>query len=157
MVPLTNLPELLEPRRIIFADATMAAQGAYTDSDEMFVSDADFVNFYFEYIRGAGGGALDVKFYYSPYASDAEAAAAGVQAWFQDMAYTVGAIAAGVETRSRVQRERLTYQAEGALREMFMLQLDVKRGMERLKVALAESGSTANPGDAQVTAYLGTM
>ncbi len=156
MLPV-NLPELIEARNILRLPVALPDAGAFDADNIVFVSDHRFFNLYFGYLRGAALGAFSIIVEFSPFSDDidAVAVAAGVQIWYQDIAFAVGGVAAGVETTSLIQQERMSYTAEGATQENFMLQVIVNKGMERIRISVAETGVVGTPGDCQIISYLG--
>lgn len=152
MVVQTNLPELIEPRQVLRVDAILAAAGAFQNS-EMAVAGFEFVKLQLEYIEGAvAGGAIDIRIFFSLYATTAVVPAGFVE-WIQDIAFAIGAVAAGAETNSLIQPERITYNPLTVAREGFPLSIRLDRGFERIRVAVAESGQVATPGNCRIIAY----
>lgn len=148
-----NLPGL-NPRRVVHRITTLVLTAAYVEYD---INSADFkyCNMFFSYLRQGAGGSFDIQISYSPYILDAEAIVAGVQPWYRDIAFAVGAVAAGAETLSLVQQERMNYGSTGVAQENILLQADIRRGMERLRIGVREVGAVGTPGQCGLVTYLG--
>lgn len=151
---LPNLPELLEPRNILRLPVALEAAGALSIYP-LFCSNHEYLNLYIGYLRQGAGGAYSLSVDYSAFSTDAEAVAAGVQTWFRDPAFVVGAVAAGTLTTSLVQQEEVSYTSVGAAQENIMLQILVRKGMERIRISVAETGAIATPGILEITSYIG--
>ena len=127
------------------AEAVLAGAGAF-DTTPAVMACPGFatVVLFVEYTRAGAGGKVKLKVEGSPQASGA--------VWHQLSVYGVGAIAAGSDTTSIEQREFIEYGSTGAGKELFMVKVNLHGGIERLRVAAAESGAVGTPGTVKITA-----
>ena len=128
------------------AAAALAAAGAWDAAPtEMACPGFQFVTLYISYTRGAAGGDMQFRIEANP------DAAAGT--WYRGGLYDAGAVASGVESLSNLQRETIEYGSTGAGAETFIYgPLEIRGGMERLRVPCAESGVVGTPGTVSIEA-----
>lgn len=148
-------PVVFENPEVIRAAAILPALGAWDAAPlEINVTGARNVVFYMSYTAGAPNGAVDFYFEYSPMSQDPLAP----PMWWRDILFAPGILAAGVDTQSRIQRQYVTYQAVGLVREDFRYPpdgpIDLGLCVERIRLFARESGAAGNPGVFGVGAYL---
>ena len=133
------------------ASAALPAAGAWDATPlELAVAYAQQITLFFTYTRGAAGGAFDFQLEVSPY-SLAALAPAGANEWADGSAYAVGAVAAGADTTSLVQDEIVSFTSQGAAAESFVFgPIEVRGGIERIRIPCRESGVVGTPGTLQV-------
>lgn len=138
-----------QPLQTARAVAALPGAGAFdANPTELACIDFDFATLFFEYTRGAAGGAFDVRIEYSPYS---QAPASGEE-WFDASALAVGTVTPGADTTSTFQRERLSYGSQGAAAETVVIgPLEFGRTIERMRISAAESGVVGTPGDLGIT------
>jgi hypothetical protein len=155
MAELPHLPGV--PRLVtVRAWGALPAGGAYDAAPlEVLCANWDNVTLYIVYTRAAANGAVTLRGDASPYGLDA-LAPAGTPVWFRSSLYVPAVLAAGVDAASRFQRETLTYQATAAGQESLIYgPIALGRTCERFRVACAESGAIANPGNCAIYALMG--
>jgi hypothetical protein len=102
---------------------------------------------YFSYTRGEAAGGFDFQLQYSPYSANP----AVVQSWFPESEFSAAVLAAGVDSQSRVQREYVTYQSQGAAIENFVYgPVDLGATVERVRLVARETGQQAVVGTLHV-------
>ena len=132
-------------------DAALPAAGAWVVGPEITAAIFDQITLFADYIRGAAGGAVDLRLEYSPYSVDQ----VGVDNWFQMSIYSAGAMAAGTDIQSFIQREYITYTSTGATSEAFIYgPLSLMQTVERVRISARESGVVGTPGTIHVVAVL---
>jgi hypothetical protein len=132
------------------ANAALPAGGAFDAAPtEVACAGAWWVRLYFTYERAAAGGALSYRYEISPYSADV----AGVEDWFQGTLYAAGPVNPCSDALSFVQAEAIRYCSTGAGAETFVSPpIHLAGCSERFRLACAESGTPALPGDCHVMA-----
>jgi hypothetical protein len=145
--PLTENPVFLR------APVALLAAGAFETSPEFSVAGYTFITLYFQYIQGAGAsdGAFTFRIECSPFAIDQVI----FENWYQSALYEAGNLAAGADVLSLIQREEIEYAAIGATVETFVYgPIPIQGNIERMRISVAESGETDEPGAAGLIAML---
>jgi len=127
--------------------AILTAAGAWDAAPAALqCSDFDYVLLYVSYIEGAvAGGAVDIKIEVSPDLLGT--------VWHQGTAYSTGAVVAGADTVSNFQREEISYDPTGVVREYFVFGPVALNGTaERIRVVAQESGQVGTPGMCEIEA-----
>jgi len=128
------------------AAAALPAAGAWDATPtEMACPGFQFVTLYISYTRGAAGGDMQFRIEANP------DAAAGT--WYRGGLYAAGAVASGGDSLSNLQREDVEYGSTAAGAETVIYgPLEIRGGMERLRVPCAESGAVGTPGTVSIEA-----
>jgi hypothetical protein len=137
------------------ASAALAAAGAWDAAPtESFCAGAETLTLSLTYTRGAAGGAFDFQMQVSVYGVVGDAPA-GADEWVTEAIYAGGAVAAGADTTSLVQRELESYTSQGAAAESFVYgPVEVKQGVQRVRIRARESGVVGTPGTLQIAGVL---
>jgi len=149
-----NLPHPVTENPIILrAAAILPAAGAF-DAVPLELAVAGFrsVVLYITYTRGGAAGSVRASIEVSPFAANR---VLPLQSWYHAALYAAAIVAAGVDAVSPVQREDIRYQATGATAEMFAYgPIQLAGDVERLRIACAEEGAVATPGDCEIVGVL---
>ena len=126
--------------------AVLPAAGAFDAAPlSMPCPGFDFVTLFFRYERGGAGGDMQFRIEANP------DAAGGI--WHQASLYAAGAVASGADSLSNLQQEAIEYGSTAAAIESFVYgPLELRGGVERLRVACAESGAVGTPGTVECEA-----
>lgn len=129
---------------VLRAAAVLPGAGAWDAAPlEINTVGVRYATFYMSYIRAGAGGAVDFYFETSPMSVDALVP----PIWWQQSIFAGGMMVAGTDIASRIQREFVTYQAIGALREDFIYgPIDLGLCAERIRMFARESGAVGTPG-----------
>lgn len=145
MLPIHKTHPVIENPIALRPSAALPAAGAWDAAPAEFaVAGFDQLTIYGTYTRGGAGGAVDMQAQASPIAAGAS--------WFDQSLLSAGVLAAGADTRSREQREFVTYQATAAGAENFVVGVVRVSGVERIRVSARESGAVGTPGTLMLTA-----
>jgi hypothetical protein len=129
--------------------AALAGAGAYDAAPlELYCNTFEKVTLFFTYTRGGAAGAFAFRVDVSP---------DGVGAtWFRQTLYASVAVATGADSQSDVQREAVEYGATGANAEAFVFgPIELGGAVERIRIAAAETGNVAAPGNLAIRAVFG--
>ena len=136
-----NIPALSPPRVRVRATAPIAA--AWFIVDWMPCAGFHWMSFYFEYVQGAAGGAVEWYLLFRP----GELIPGLAKGSYPMSAYAVGPVVVGANTASLVQWERVTYTSTAAGPEGFSWGPIAIRGtVEDFAVAMRETGVPGTPG-----------
>ena len=129
--------------------AVLPAAGAFDAAPlEMPCPGFDHVTLFINYTRGGAGGDMQFRL-------EANADASG-GTWQRGAVYSPGAVASGADTLSNLQRDTIEYGSTAAGVEGVVYgPLQLRGGVERLRVACAESGAVGTPGTCQILARFG--
>jgi len=128
------------------ASAALAAAGAWDAAPtEVIIGTTSRIMLYFEYTRGAAGGAFDWKI---------ETALPAGTDWYQTTIEAPGVMIAGADVQSFVQRNYRTYSSTAAAVERFVygpVEIDAVEGW---RIAARESGVVGTPGTLEIMAMI---
>ncbi len=123
--------------------AALPAAGAWDGAPlELDCSPYQFVTFAMRYTEGeqAADGAVDYRIEISLDSDGAD--------WYQTSEYSPAILVAGSPSQSFVQREFITYTAEGATEELWTYgAIEIRGTIQRIRIAARESGVAGTPGD----------
>ena len=129
--------------------AALPAAGAWDATPlSAIVGTTSRINLYFEYTRGAAGGAVDWKI---------ETALPAGTEWYQTTIESPGIMVAGSDIQSYVQRNHRTYTSTGAAIERFVYGPIEIEAAEQFRVVARESGVVGNPGTFEVLAIIDSI
>lgn len=134
------------------ASAILPPAGAYDAAPTEFATASiQTITLYCSYIRANAGGAVGLHIEYAPRSADA----AGVEDWFRTTCDKCGDGQGGADTTETVQRATVVYGSTGAGAENFVIgPLALYGNVERMRVACAETGQVANPGNMHIVAVM---
>ena len=135
--------------------AALPAAGAWDATPvESFCAGADTLTLSLTYTRGAAGGAFEFQMQVSIYGA-VGSVPAGADEWVTEAIYAGGAVVAGADTTSLIQRELERYTSQGAAAESFPYgPIEIKQGIQRVRIRARESGVILTPGVLQVSGVL---
>ena len=126
--------------------AALPAAGAFDAAPlEMPCPGFDVVTLFISYTRGGAGGAMQFRVEANPDATGG--------AWYRAGLYSPGAVASGADSLSNLQRESVEYGSTAAGAQTVIYgPVELRGGVERLRVACAESGAVGTPGTVGIEA-----
>jgi hypothetical protein len=127
--------------------AILPAAGAFDAAPlELDCPSFNFVTLYLSYESPVAAGAVTFQIEVSPDAAGAT--------WYRASMYDGGALAPGVDVASNIQREAITYGGTAAALEFAVFgPLVIQAGIQRMRIACAESGDVLNPGDCEIRGF----
>jgi len=128
------------------ASAVLPGAGAFDASPlEVPCQDFKFVTLYITYTRGGAGGAVTLRIEVSPDTSG--------NTWYRSGLYEPAAVASGSDATSELQREFIKYGSTAAGAEYVVFgPLVLQGGIQRMRIACAESGAVGTPGTCAIRA-----
>jgi len=148
------LPQEANVANVYFAEqvqtarvaAVLPAAGAFDAAPlEMPCPGFEHVTLFISYTRGGAGGDMQFRIEANPDSTGGT--------WHRAGLFSPGAVASGADSLSNLQRESVEYGSTGAGAETVIYgPLELYGGVERLRVACAESGAVGTPGTAGIQA-----